>query len=189
MTPDSELPKKPTRWLLSFLMSKMSDHFLCHSYKSSRRHGIMIYRKGCNLLNVLHLTAYRQYNLVRQQKESVENTQLSNHSDRDGSFSGLVLKDAYHTALYLNNKIYSVNLKFTEWLKKCDDLSVVWNMFTILSLNRSKLSTFQESFDFDWETHIYLGNLTKTVEDSVLRQRLITCILMFMQNPSCHLLQ
>ena len=76
----------------------------------------MIYRKGCNLLSVLHLTAYRQYNLVRQQKESVENTQLSNHSDRDDSFSGLVLKDAYHTALYLDNKIYSMNLKFTEWL-------------------------------------------------------------------------
>ena len=116
MATDSELQKKFTRWLLSFLMSKMSDHFLCHSYKSSKKHGIMIYRKGCNLLNVLHLTAYRQYNLVRQQKESVENTQLSNNSDRDDSFSGLVLKDAYRTALYLNNKIYSMNLKFTEWL-------------------------------------------------------------------------
>ena len=178
MATDSELPKKSTQWLLSFLMSKMSDHFLCHSYKSSKKHGIMIYRKGCNLLNVLHLTAYRQYNLVRQQKESVENTQLSNNSDRDDSFSGVVLKDAYHTALYLNNKIYSMNLKFTEWLKKCDDLSdvkffdmieqidpVVWNFFTVLSLNKSKLSAFQKSFDFDWETHIYLGNLTITVED------------------------
>ena len=27
MATDSELPKKSTRWLLSFLMSKMSDHF------------------------------------------------------------------------------------------------------------------------------------------------------------------
>ena len=162
----------------------------------------MIYMKGCNLLNVLHLTAYRQYNLVRQQKKTVENTQLSNHSDRDGSFSGLVLKGAYHTALYLNNKIYSMNLKFTEWLKKCDDLSdvkffdmieqidrVVWNFLTILSLNESRLSTFQKSFDFDWETHIYLGYFTITVEDSVLLLMLITCILILMQNPSCHLLQ
>ena len=98
MAPDSELPKKSTRWLLSSLMSKMSDHFLCHSYKSSKKHGIMIYRKGCNLLNVLNLSAYRQYNLVPQQKESVEKTQLSNHSNSDGSFSGLVLKDAYHIA-------------------------------------------------------------------------------------------
>ena len=62
---------------------------------------------------------------------------------------------------------------------------VVWNFFTILSLNKSKLSTFQKSFDVDWETHIYLGNLTITVEDSVLRLMLITCILMFIQNPFC----
>ena len=50
---------------------------------------------------------------------------MSNHSDRDGSFSGLVLKDAYHTVLYLNNKIFSMNLNLTQWLKKCDDLSDV----------------------------------------------------------------
>ena len=89
----------------------------------------------------------------------------------------------------MNNKIYSINLRFTEWLRKCDDLSdvkvfdmikqidpVVWNFFTILSLNKSKLSTFQKSFDFDWETQIYFGNLTITVEDSVLRRMLITCM-------------
>ena len=99
--------------------------------------------------------------MVRQQKESVENTQLSNHSDRDDYFSGLVLKYAHHTARYLNNKIYSMNLKFTEWLKRCDDLSdvkffdmikqidpVVWNFFTILSLNEIQTLNFPEDFRF-----------------------------------------
>ena len=90
----------------------------------------------------------------------------------------------------------------SEVLKNCDDLSditfsdimnhiepAVWNFVTILSLNKSQLSTFQRSFDFDWKTLIYVSDTALPTFDSVLRRILITSISMFMQNKSSHLLQ
>ena len=68
--------------------------------------------------------------------------------------------------------------------------STVWNFFTILSLNKSQLLTFQRSSDFDWKTLLYVSDTALTTFDgSVLRQILIISIFMFMQNKSSHLLQ
>ena len=66
---------------------------------------------------------------------------------------------------------------------------VVWNFFTILSLNKSQLETFKKSFDFDWTNPVNLSDISEIVENSVLRRILISSLFMFMQNPSCHLLQ
>ena len=128
----------------------MSDHFLCHTYKKSKKHGTLLYRKGCNVLNMLHLTAYKQYNLVQQLRNSAEDVRLGEHSEETDSLTNEELKETYHTALNLNDKIYSMNLRCSELFKSCEDLSeitfsnivkqidpVVWNFFTILSLNKS----------------------------------------------------
>ena len=200
--PDSEIPKKSARWLLSCLISNMSDHFLCHTYKKSKKHGTLLYRKGCNVLNMLHLTAYKQYNLVQQLRNSADNVRLGEHSEETHSLTNEELKETYHTALNLNDKIYSMNLRCSELFKCCEDLSeitlsdivkqidpVVWNFFTILSLNKSQLETFKKSFDFDWTTPVNLSDISETAENSVLRRILISSLFMFMQNPSCHLLQ
>ena len=96
-----------------------------------------------------------------------------------------------------------MNLRCSELFKSCEDLSeitisdivkqidpVVRNFFTILSLNKSQLETFKKkSFDFDWTTLVNLSDISETVENSVLRRILISSLFMFMQNPSCHLLQ
>ena len=140
----------------------MSDHFLCRTYIKSKKHGTLLYRKGCNVLNMLHLTAYKQYNLVQQLRNSADDVRLGEHSEETHSLTNEELKETYHTALNLNDKIYSMNLRCSELFKSCDDLSeitfsdivkqidpVVRNFFTILSLNKSQLETFKKSFDFD----------------------------------------
>ena len=66
----------------------------------------------------------------------------------------------------------------------------VWNLFTILSFDKSQLLTFKRSFDFDWKALLYFSDTALTTfDDSVLRKILITSIFMFMQNKSSHLLQ
>ena len=198
----SKTPKKSHRWLLSCLISKMSDHFSHHSYKNSKKYGTMLYRKGCNILDMLHLTAYKYRSLVQQSKETIENSEICelNLSER---VRGDIMREMYHTSLHLNNKLYEMGSMLSEILKNCDDLSdisfsdimnhiepTVWNFFTILSLNKSQLLTFQRSFDFDWKTLLYVSDTALTTfDDSVLRRILITSIFMFMQNKSSHLLQ
>ena len=168
--------------------------------QKSNTHGTLLYRKGCNVLNMLHLTAYKQYNLVQQLRNSADDVRLGEHSEETDSLTNEELKETYHIVLNLNNKIYSMNLRCSELFRSCEDLSeitfsdtvrqidpVVWNFFTILSLSKSQLKTFKKSFDFDWTTPV--NNISETVENSVLRRILISSLFMFMQNPSCHLLQ
>ena len=80
----SETPKKSHQWLLSCLIFKMSDHFSHHSYKNSKKYGTIFYRKGCNILDMLHLTAYKYHSLVQQSRETIENIEIcgSNSSER-----------------------------------------------------------------------------------------------------------
>ena len=136
---------------------------------------------------MLHLTAYKQYNLVRQLRNSADDVRLGEHSEETHSLTNEELKETYHTALNLNDKIYSMNLRCSELFKSCKDLSeitfsdivkqidpVVWNFLTILSLNKSQLETFKKSFDFDWTTSVNLSDISETVENSVWRRILIS---------------
>ena len=126
----------------------MTDHFLCHTYKKSKKHGTLLYRKGFNVLSMLHLIAYKQYNLVQQLRNSADDVRLGELSEETDSLINEELKETYHTALNLNNKIFNMNLRYSELFKSCEDLSeitfsdtvkqidpVVWNIFKILSLN------------------------------------------------------
>ena len=36
----------------------------------------MLYRKGCKILDMLHLTAYKYRSLVQQSKETIENSEI-----------------------------------------------------------------------------------------------------------------
>ena len=66
----------------------------------------------------------------------------------------------------------------------------VWNLFTIVSFDKSQLLTFQRSFDFDCKTLLYVSDTALTTsDDSALRKILITSIFMLKQNKSSHLLQ
>ena len=103
----------------------MSDHFFCHTYKKSRKHGTLLYRKGCNVLNMLYLTAYKQYNLVQQLRNSADDVRLGEHSEEIDSLTNGELKETYHTPLNLNDKIYSINLRCSELFKSCEDLSEI----------------------------------------------------------------
>ena len=180
----------------------MSDHLSHHSYKNSTKYGTMLYRKGCNILDMLHLKAYRYYGLVQQSKETIENSEICESTSSEG-VRGDIMREAYHTSLYLNNKLYEMGSMLSEILKNCDDLSdisfsdimdhiepTVWNFFTVLSLNKSQLLTIQRYFDFDWKTLLYVSDTSLTTfDDSVLRRIPITSTFMFMQNKSSHLLQ
>ena len=162
----------------------------------------MLYRKGRNILDMLHLTAYKYCSLFQQSKETIENSEIC-ESNPSEQVRGDIMREACYTTLYLNNKLYEMGSMLSEILKNCDDLSdislsyimnhiepTVWNFFTILSFNKSQLLTFQRYFDFDWKTLLYVSDTALTTFDnSVLRQILITSIFMFMQNKSSHLLQ
>ena len=180
----------------------MSDHFSHHSYKNSKKYGTMLYRKGSNILDMLHLTAYKHCSLVQQSKQTIENSEIC-ESNPSGQVKGDIMKEECYTSLYLNNKLYEMGSMLSEILKNCDDLSdisfydimnhiepTVWKFFTILSFNRNQLLTFRRSFDFDWKTLLYGSDTALTTFDnSVLRRILIISIFMSMQNKSSHLLQ
>ena len=73
----------------------------------------MLYRKGCNILDMLHLTAYKYHSLVQQSKETIENSEIcgSNSSER---VRGDIMREAYHTSIYLNNKLYEMRSTLSE---------------------------------------------------------------------------
>ena len=162
----------------------------------------MLYRKGRNILGMLHLTAYKYCSLVQQSKETIKNSEIyeSNPSEQ---VRGDIMKEACYISLYLNNKLYEMGSMLSEILKNCDDLSdisfsdimnhiepTVWKFSTTLSFDKNQLLTFQRSFDFDWKTLLYGSDTALTTFDnSVLRLILITSVFMFMQNKSSHLLQ
>ena len=129
-------PKNLTNGLLS-------DHFSHHFYKNSKRYGTMLYRKGHNILNMLHLTAYKYCSLIQQSKETIENSEIC-ESNPSEQVRGDIMKEACYTFLYLNNKLYEMGSMLSEVLKNCDDLSdisfsdimnhiepTVWKFFTI----------------------------------------------------------
>ena len=162
----------------------------------------MLYRKSRNILDMLHLTAYKYCSLVQQSKETIENSEIC-ESNPSEQVRGDIMKEARYTSLYLNNKLYQMGSMLSEILKNCDDLSdisfydimnhiepTVWKFFTILSFNKNQLLIFRRSFDFDWKTLLHDSDTALTTFDnSVLRRILITSIFMFMQNKSSHLLQ
>ena len=71
---------------------------------------------------MLHLTAYKYHSLVQRSKETIENSEIIelNLSER---VRGDIMREAYHTCLYLNNKLYEMGSTLSEILKNCDDLS------------------------------------------------------------------
>ena len=71
---------------------------------------------------MLHLTAYKYRSLVQQSKETIENSEIceSNSSER---VRGDIMREAYHTSIYLNHKLYEMGSTLSEILKNCDDLS------------------------------------------------------------------
>ena len=101
---------------------------------------------------MLHLTVYKYRSLVQQSKETIENRCELILNER---VRGDIMREVYHTSLYLNNKLHEMVSMLSEILKNCDDLSdvrffdimnhiepTVWNFFTILSLSKSQLLTF-----------------------------------------------
>ena len=67
----SETPKKSYQWAV--IMSKfLKCQIIFHTtYKNSKKYGTMLYRKGRNILDMLHLTAYKYCSLVQQSKETI----------------------------------------------------------------------------------------------------------------------
>ena len=74
---------------------------------------------------MLHLTAYKQYSLVQQLRNSADDVRLGEHSEETDSLTNEELKETYHTALNLNDKIYSMNLRCSELFESCEDLSEI----------------------------------------------------------------
>ena len=106
----------------------------------------MLYRKGRNILDMLHLTAYKYCSVVQQNKETIENSEIC-ESNPSVQVRGDLKREAFYTSLYLNNKLNEMGSMLSDILKNCDDLSdisfsdimnhiesTVWNFFTILSL-------------------------------------------------------
>ena len=156
----------------------MSDHFSHHSYKNSNNYGTMLYRKGRNILYMLHLTAYKYCGLVQQSKETIENSEIC-ESNPSEQVRGDIMKKACYTSLYLNTKLYEMRSMLSGILKNCDDLSdisfsdimnhiepTVWKFFTISSFDKNQLLTFQRSFDFDWKTLLYGSDTALTTFDN-----------------------
>ena len=90
---------------------------------------------------MLHLTAYKYRSLVQQSKETIENSEICESNSSERVRVG-IMREAYHTSLYLNNKLYEMGSRLSEILKNCDDLSdisfcdimnhiepIVWNFF------------------------------------------------------------
>ena len=71
---------------------------------------------------MLHLTAYKNHSLVQQSKETIENGEIygPNLSER---VRGDIMREAYHTSVYLNNKLYEMGSALSEILKNCDGFS------------------------------------------------------------------
>ena len=88
---------------------------------------------------MLHLTAYKQYNLVQQLRNSADDLRLSEHSEEIDSLTNEELKETYHIALNLNDKIYNMNWRCSELFKSCEDLSEI-TISDIVQLQFSQLS-------------------------------------------------
>ena len=65
----------------------------------------MLYRKGRNILDMLHLRAYKYCSLFQQSKETIENSEIC-ESNPSQQVRGDIMREAcyMYTSLYLNNK-------------------------------------------------------------------------------------
>ena len=83
----------------------------------------MLYPKGCNILDMLHPTAYKYCSLVQQGKERIKNSKICKSNSSKGVRDD-VMRETYHTSLYLNNKPYEMgSTLFRDPEELIDDLS------------------------------------------------------------------
>ena len=192
---DEATSSKCSRWMLmSSLSSALSDHITFHTLPSYKL-GIMLYRKGSDILTSLHYLLYQ----VRLKKK--------NSSESEGLLKlGLSLSEKallFRAAMTLNNILISKADASKKPLIDDDvDISKIslanlishtgsklWNFIYLLTMNKTLRQDIEKECGVDWSSHICHSSESNTLKERTSKILMVISLCLFLCDGKASLMQ
>ena len=185
---------RQSRWLLSSITTALSDHIDFHRVPS-RKLGIMIHRKGSDILSALHYTLYQNR---LSEKHSSENNVLCNLrislSDEALLFKAAiilnnVLLERAHDETLMPSKTYIDISKLSLANLIADTDSKLWNFVYLLTMNKSTREKVEKECGINWSSHLGDSGNSQSLGQRTSKILMVISLCLVLCNDNSNLMQ